>query len=354
MLRARPGRAFANRLVPILLAALGLTAASAQAQLTTHPLLPLVRGQVIVSLGTAPQWQPVSGEPLDVTLFSGRPAERHASALTAYVALQSTSRACTASPAGDHVHPLIAFPGYYARADLIANETSAYVPQGGAAPGDYGLSRPDVVVHQHGATRACVWLARRTTQRSLVLSEQIPLLNGLFAAAVTADPTATLGDGSAYSLQAIDVTRTFRYTTSTTECGTVYTDPATSVAPESDGDESVAYGPASCSSDGSAFAFTSASGGSLGMLTYTVAEAEANPPEVGALGGCELDGLTVTPVAFAEHYVQAVGCEVGRLLVSPFQSAYPRGDVLEAQVDGGLAEIAPAGTTVDLVLNGRP
>jgi hypothetical protein len=350
MLRARPGRAFATLIVCLAASCLG--AASAQAQPVTLPLLPLARGHLEVLLGDPPQWLPVSGRPLTVTLFSGRAAPRHPAGLTAYVALQNASRSCGASVARDHAGQVIEFPDYYSGSDLIAHEQSLYAPQGGAAPGDYATEQPAVTVRQRGTTRACVWLAHKASQRGLVLSQEIPLLNGLFAASVSASPSAASAGGDAYSLNAIGVERTFDYSAATDTCGTVYTDPQTAVAAGSVGNEAISYGADSCSSDHTTFTFTRPSGATFGSLTYTVEQAESTPPEVSSIGACELDGLTVTSVTVASQYVQDVGCTVGRLLMTPYQSGFPRGSVLEAQVDGGVADIAPAGTAVDLVLNG--
>ena len=78
------------------------------------------------------------------------------------------------------------------------------------------------------------------------------------------------------------------------------------------------------------------------------------PPVVQHAGACELDPVTGTPLADAEQYVQADGCAVADVLVAPTQSGIPRGSVIDAQVDGGIAEVAPAGGAVDLVIAGRP
>lgn len=331
--------------------ALALTGPAA-AQLATHPLMPLARGQLLVSLGNPPQWLPESRTAETLTLFAGRPALRHTAGINAYIAVQRAGSRCAATAHGGHAH--LELPDLYARANRLTSR-SPFTPAGGAQRGDYAASRDGVVVHQEKRARFCVWLSSSPTRRGPVASQDVPLLNGLFAASVSAIPSASKSAGGRYyTLNAIDVGRSFDYGASTTTCGGVSDDgPRTAAAGEL-ATESISYGASPCAGDGSTFTFTTAGGRSLGSLGYPVADALTAPPMVTSSGGCELDALTVVPLAAAESYVQAVGCTVGRLLISPFSRAEPRGAVLEAQVAGGQASVAPRGTAVDLVLNGRP
>lgn len=323
-------------------------------RLDTLPLLPLTRGQLLVSLGDPPQWLPEAGVPIGLTVFSGAPRHAHAAALNAYIALQAPTKECAATPRADRPGRLLEVPHLYEAGHLLS-ATSPFTPGGGAEAGDYAATLSGVVIHQSGSVRACVWLARKTTQRGLAAVQNIQLLNGLFAASVSAVPSAspTHGDQT-YTMNAISVGGPLTVSAATSQCGTRSSDPPQTVADGEVASESFAYGKASCPTDGSTFKFSAPNQRSLGTLTYTLAQASAAPPEVSSLGACELDALTVTTLAAAEQYLEDVGCRVGRLLVSPRQTGVPRGSVLEAQVDGGVAEIAPRGTAVDLVLNGRP
>ena len=327
--------------------------AAAHARLRTLPLLPLARGQLLVSLGDPPQWLPEARVPLSLTIFSGRPRRGAASTLNAYVALQAAGRSCAASPRADRTQ-LLVVPHLYTALHRVAGGGSPFAPDGGAQAGDYAATLPGVVVRQAGSVRSCVWLAGKPSQRGLAADQDITLLNGLFAASVSAVPSAAETANRSYTLNAINVGGPLGIAASTDDCGTRYLDGARTVADGEVATESFAFGPSSCPSDGSRFSFSAAGVRSLGTLTYTLAQATAAPPEVSSLGACELDGVTVTPLTEADQYVQDVGCSVGRLLVAPHQAGLPRGAVLEAQVDGGLADIAPRGTAVDLVLNGRP
>jgi hypothetical protein len=356
-----------RRALILLAAVLAAGAAAAARGATTHsgraiparpasahllPLLPLARGQLIVSLGAPPQWLPVAGRPLTVTLFSGRPALRRPAGVNAYISFQRTGRRCPASPAADRRNELV-IPGYYARSHLVT-ATSSFAPGGGARAGDYEYGIPGVTVHQSGATRACVWLASKPTQHTRAHVQDIPLLNGLFAASVSNVPSDAPRSGTVYNVSAVDVARRFRYAISTENCGTTYHDGPHTVADGTIATAAITFGKVPCEGDGSTFTFTATSGRSLGTLTYTAADAVAVPAAVAVLGGCELDPVTVTTLADAEQYLAADGCQIGRVLVAPFQRGIRRGAVVEAQVDGGIASVAPRGTKVDLVLNGRP
>jgi hypothetical protein len=314
------------------------------------PLLPLARGQLLVSLGNPPLWRPVAGTALTVTLLSGRPAP-HVSHLSAYVGFQPTSQACPASPRGDR-GSLLTIPDFYKPSDLIA-PGSPFVPNGGAQPGDYAVSVPGVVVQGHGRIRACVWLARSARRRTTAIEQDIPLLNGLLAASVSDVPSAVPGSGDAYTLDALGVGLSFNYSLSSTECGVVSHTPATEVSAGALASATVSLLASPCGTDIGDFTL-SAGGGTVGVLSYPATDARLTPPAVATLGGCELDPVAVTALAAALQYVASDGCTVGRLLVSPYVPGVPLGAVTEAQVNGGIAEVAPFGTAVDLVLNGRP
>lgn len=328
-----------------------LGAARADAQPSFKPLLPLAGGQLLVSIGTPPQWLPESGTTTELTLFAGIPRVRNATADNAYIALQSAGRRCAVSPARDR-QPLLTIPNFYSPANLIANQRHS--PFAGAQAGDYAVTIPSVVVHQQRRTRACVWLVQKPRQRGLDLSQSIRLLNGMFAASVSAVPSASAGIGGAYTLDAIDVGTPFSYAVSTLQCGIRSQDASGQVGDGRLATESIAIETNPCAGDGSTFSFAVAGGRSLGALTYTITEATAAPPQVATAGACELDPVAAIALTTAEQYVEAVGCRVGRLLLAPYTAALARGAVIEAQIDGGLAEVAPRGATVDLELNGRP
>jgi hypothetical protein len=327
-----------------------LAAGRALAQVSFQPLLPLAPGKLTVLLGTPPQWLPESGTPTGLTLFSGRPAVRNASAVTAYVALQSDRQRCASTPAGDR-RPLLDIPMFYASNNLIAKHRSS--PFAGAQRGDYAVTLPSIVVHQTGRTRVCVWLARDVRSRGLVLSQSIRLLNGLFAASVSALASATPGIGGGYTLNAIDVGTPFTYAVTTLQCGVHSLDTSGTVKDGQLATESIGPETNPCAGDGSTVAFA-VGDRALASLAYTVTQAIAVPPQVSTVGGCELDPVADISLIEAEQYVQAVGCTVGRLLLAPYNAGLPKGAVIEAQVDGGLAEVAPPRTAVDLELNGRP
>jgi hypothetical protein len=318
-------------------------------QLRVLPLLPLARGQLLVSIGDPPAWQPISGAPVTVTLFSGRPAVRKAGRVNAYVGFQSVTRPCPASARGDR-SALLTFPGFYAPANEVL-AGSPFAPAGGARSGDYAASIPGVVLSGHDQIRACVWLARSQRRRTPPVAQDIPVLNGLLAASVSDVPSAGSGPGAGYTLNAFAPGHGFSYSVATTECGADTPLPPVHVSSGALASASVSLLPAPCATDGSRF--TISTGGSVvGVLSYPASNARSMPPAVVALGGCELDPVTATAMADAISYVQADGCSVGRILVAPYQPGLPARDVLEAQVDGGVAQAAPFGTAVDLVVNG--
>jgi hypothetical protein len=200
--------------------------------------------------------------------------------------------------------------------------------------------------------RACVWLASSPTTSTRPVVQEIPLLNGLFAASVAALPTAQAGPPSSYSVDAVDVQKPFSYGVATTVCGVTTRDPRQQVAVGEPASDSVTIGSGNCPADASTFSFFASGGHSLGRLTYTVADASTSPPLVAHAGACDLNSVAGTTLTAAQTYVVAVGCRVGRLLKAPYDKALPRGYVTEAQIDGGIAQIAPRGTKVDLVLDG--
>ena len=159
------------------------------------------------------------------------------------------------------------------------------------------------------------------------------------------------GSEKAYTLDAVDVGRGFSYRTRTASCASTRSDRSRAVAADALVSDSISFLGAACPNDQSTFTFA-AGATSIGSLTYSEAEATASPPYVASLGGCELDPITGTALASAERYITADGCVDGRVLTAPFQAGIERGAVLEAQVDGGIAEAAPQGTAIDFVING--
>jgi hypothetical protein len=332
------------------------TASAAAAQVKTTALLPLARGHFQVSLGDSPQWLPVSGQELTLTLFSGRP--RVGSADAAFIGLQSARHGCAATPA--KVRPLYEIPHYYESAHLLARQSSPFAPDGGTAAGDYQASVNGITVHQSGSVRVCVWLSTssRSHARDLAATLTLPLLNSTFAASVSNLPQASgsnsLSDSGGYTLDAFSGADSFSYSAATTNCGTTANDPSQSADGGDLATETISLSPSPCAGDGTRFTFRRAGGGMLGTFDYTVAEATAAPLVVGHLGACELDPVSGVPVSVAAQYVVADGCRVAEEQVSPYRSGTPHGTVLEAAVDGGVADLAPRGTAVDLIINGRP
>jgi hypothetical protein len=328
----------------------GIAAAKRPHQPPTRSLLPLGRGQVVVSLGDPPQWLPLSGEPTYATVFAGRPRAPHAGAGNLYIAFQSPGRLCARSVSGDHARPLLA-SGYFRAADLVSRQQSPFAPDGGAAAGVYEQTLGPFTLHQSAATRACVWLGSSERSSALIASQLVPLLNRTFAASVSNLPQPGAG-GTAYTMNAV-AGRGFTYSARTTACGRTASDTSQAVPAGTPASEAIAADPSPCPGDGTSFNFD-AGGQSLGSLNYTVAQAQGAVPFVLRAGGCELDAVDQTPLSDAVQYVQQDGCRLGNLLVSPFRRGLPRGVVIEAEVDGGIADLAPSGTTVDLVLNGKP
>ncbi len=323
---------------------LGLPAVS-PAPARALPLLPLARGQLRVLLGQTGQWQPQAGKPLTLTLISGPPRGGHASRTTAFVALQPTARACAGSARADRA-PLLAIPDFYSPGHLVA-AGSPLAPDGGARRGVYAASLAAGPLTERGAVRACVWLAGRAGAGAGAVTRLIPLLNGLFGAAVWSLP-----GGNGYGLDAAAVGTGFSYAVDSAVCGRSSAGPRTSVG---EGDElaaALSLGDLDCAADGSRFAFFSAHGDPLGTIAYSEADARATPAVFGHLGGCELAGVDGLSLATARRYVAAVGCRVARVLTAPYDEALARAHVGEAQVDGGEATLAPPGTAVDLVING--
>jgi hypothetical protein len=333
-------------LTAVVLASLGL-AATASRSASATPLLALHRGQVVVLIGQQPQWLPVSGRPTELTLLAGPPAPG-AGRLAAYVAVQPAARSCAASASADHGQK-VSFPRFFAAANLV-QPGDPLAPSGGSAHG-VRAAVAAITLHQPAAAQACVWIASRPSATARPIAQPITMLNGLFAASVTAAPTAGAGLSHAYSLAAIDVGRAFSYGVSRIVCGRNAIDPAQRVAAAIEATADFSVGTADCPDDETTFSFT-AGGGSLGTLTYPLVGVVANPPVVARLGGCELGQAAGMTVPGAEAYLLADGCSVGRVLTAPYDGALPRGAVAMFQVDGGVAEVAPAGTAVDIIRNG--
>ncbi len=313
----------------------------------TLPLLPLAHGQVRVLLGDSPYWLPVSGA-TELSLIAG-PTRGSGKGLNAYVALQSDAQGCARSAGADHGR-MLTFPSFFSGRFLLPR-LSALAPNGGAERGIH-LAQTSATITQRGRVRACVWIAPKPTTNTRPVVQEIPLLNGLFAASAAALPDGSTGPPSSYSVDGIYVGRALRFDVATTVCGLTTHDPSQSVAVGDRASESITIGSGDCPADASTFSFFATGGRSLGKLTYTLADAAASPLVVGHLGACDLNGAAATTLAAAQTYVGAVGCRVGRLLRAPYDHAFPRGYVTEAQVDGGIAEIAPRGTKVDLVVDG--
>jgi hypothetical protein len=311
------------------------------------PLEALRPGQVVVSLGQAPEWFPLSGQPIDVTVFAGRPRATRASSQNVYVEFQRADRGCPASPGADHRTPLVA-RAFFSRSHLLSRR-SPFTPDGGAATDVHAMTLGPLTLHQTGSTRACVWLGRSTRTRDRLASPTIPLLNRAFAAAVSDLPQPG-GATPAYTLTAV-AGFSFAYAATTLACGERLADPGQPVAATTPVSEAVAPDPNPCAGDGTTFVFSSP-GRALPQLRFTAAQAQAGSAVVVHAGGCELDAIDAVPEAAAAAYVQADGCTVAGTEISPYSRSLPRGAVLYAMVDGGIASLAPAGTPVDLVLNG--
>ncbi len=331
----------------------------------TVAVLSLARGSFEVSLGDAPEWMPLSGTPQTLTLIAGPPARARFASDNAYVDFIARGARCAATPA-DSGSGYLTIPHYFSPAHTGAHAGS-FAPNGGAPKNSYVASLADVVVHQSTAARACIWLAQnvgmsKTVKRgkkhrikkapsSLVTSVVVPLLNRTFAASVSNLSGATPGTGG-YTMYAIDGGHAFRYSVATLQCARKSSDGATTIAAGTPASESISISTSPCPTDASTFTFRGADVSRT--LSFPIADALNSPARTVKLGGCELDPLTGASLAAAESYLTAVGCKLGQIEVTPYEKTLTRGAVAWASVDGGVAELAPAGTRVDLVLNGNP
>ncbi len=328
----------------------------------TEPLLALTRGSFEISLGDAPAWMPLSGTPQTLTLIGGAPARASFSTDNAYVGFTGRGARCAATPAASKA-TYSTLANFFSSAHTGAH-AGVFAPDGGAPKSSYIDSVAKVVVHQSSAARVCIWLAKdagptgatkrskhkKPVPRSLVASIVVPLLNRTFAASVSNLAGATPGNGG-YSMYAIDGGHAFRYRVDTVQCGAKSSDAAT-ISAGTPASESIAISVAPCTGDESSFTF---SGRDVNArLSYRIADVTASPAVTVKVGGCELDPVTGTTLTAAESYLTAVGCRLGKIEITPYQKTLTRGDVAWAAVDGGVAELAPAGTTVDLVVNGSP
>jgi hypothetical protein len=313
-------------------------------------LLPLHSGQLTVLLGDSGQWQPQTGTPLTLTLLAGPPRSRRAAGLTAYVALQPTSRACPASPAAEHA-PVLDIGTIYSSSTLVG-AGNALAPNGGASPGVHAVAVGGIVIggSTHAIT-ACTWLDTKPKKRAPAATQKIPLLNGLFAASVWASAGAG-GTVSGYTLDAQSVGTAFSYSLSSVLCGATTTSQQGRFTAGQEASYQVSISSIDCPTDGSTFTFSGPGGASLGSIPYTITDAHASPATIAHVGGCDLNGVDGLSLADARRYTAAVGCRVARVLTGPHSNTLPRGGVTGAQVDGGTAPVAPAGTSVDLVVNG--
>jgi hypothetical protein len=340
----RPGQTVAAAVLT-LLAALAALAPAAGAT----SLLPLAPGQLTVLLGQSGEWQPQSGTPLTLTLLAGPSRARKPLTLSAYVALQPAGKACGRSPKADH-EPLLDLGTIYSPQTLVNGQGSPLAPSGGADPQVHATAVPGVIVNASGTVRSCTWLDTSISKRAAATTQDIPLLNGTFAAAVWA--TREAGAPSGYTLDAMSVGNGFQYAVTSEFCGQTSTGTQSRVAAGQDASYQVSISSIDCPIDGTTFTFSGPGGSSLGSIPYTSVDAGTSPPRIGHAGGCDLNGVAGLSVSDARHYVSTVGCSVRRVLTAPFSSTAPRGAVTEAQVDGGIAAVAPAGTSVDLVVNG--
>jgi hypothetical protein len=246
-----------------------------------------------------------------------------------------------------------------------------FAPNRGAAASTHIESVSDVVVPERGKAHACIWLARtigaalkpsahkgrrrkakvKPPKRSLVATLTVPLLNNTFAASVS-NLSGASGSAAGVDMYAIDGGHAFRYSASSTQCDVTSADAATTVAAGTPGSESLSIGTSPCTSDATTFQFSA--GGGTRTLTYPIADAFSNPVTSVGTGACELDPLTGATLLNAEAYLTAVGCTVAAVQVTPVQKSLPRGEVSWASVDGGIAELAPKGSAVTLVVNGTP
>ena len=182
-------RVFHRALVLAAFLALGIcdsAAAGYNVGVTGYPPPPLSAGQSEVLLSDSAltydflnnanlglngqSWTPVSGAPLDVTLW-WRPLLRPSDQLNAYVAVQPAQRPCAASPAADHQRLLV---------------EPHFIEQASEVSGVYSLEfTKQITLPQAGYVQACSWLARSPHEQIAPSSQLIPLLNDAFAGVVT-------------------------------------------------------------------------------------------------------------------------------------------------------------------------
>jgi hypothetical protein len=361
-------------------AATGVGALSAAAgahtsrQVKTAPILSLAPGALEISLGEAPAWLPLSHTAQTLTLISGAPTVAHPGRDNAYVGFVAANATCAPNPSASR-RPYYELPDFYAAADSAATHAGVFAPDGGAPATTYLASIHDVVITQSTGVRACIWLApgdgavvtpkpthtskhkhkRRRKKlrpvRSLAATQLVPLLNNTFAASVSNLSGATPGNGG-YTMYAMDGGRPFSFRVSTSQCGRTSNDPSQAVPAGTPASETVSISTSPCTMDESTFTFTG--GGESRAILYPITDALAAPAVSLGLSGCELDPLTGVTLTAAEQYLTSVGCTLGQVEVTPYVRTLPRGAVSWASVDGGVAELAPAQTVVDLVLNGKP
>jgi hypothetical protein len=373
--------------VAALIVAIGAVAnAKSTRHVKTVALLSLSRGSFEISLGDPPQWLPLSGTPQTLTLLAGSPTRPGYALANAYVGFVSAKAGCAATPADSGVS-YTTLNHYFSSAHTGAH-AGMFAPNGGAVASSYIASVPNVVIHQSGSVRACVWVAsnigatqtiqvitrvkvitkgkkgkkvkkfkqvityrQQRAPRSLATSLLLPLLNRTFAASVSNLSGATPGSGG-FTMYAIDGAHPFRYKVATLQCSRSSADGAATIAPGTPASESISISASPCSTDASTFTFSGAD--IRRALSFPIADALTSPALTVRLGGCELDPLTGATLTAAEQYLSADGCKLGQIEVSPYEKSLVRGSVAWAAIDGGVAELAPTGTTVDLVLNGNP
>jgi hypothetical protein len=330
-----------------------IAGAHSAAQVKTVKLLAMSRGSFEVSLGNAPVWLPLSGTSQTLTLIAGAP--KQATADNAYVGFTAATRTCASTPKKSK-SPYYELSDFYSAAHSAAHDAGAFAPNGGASASTYIESVSDVRFNATSSVRACIWLATskavtaKKAHRSLAASLVLPLLNSTFAASVSNLTGALPGTGG-YAMFAFSADHSFRYSARTVQCTRTTADGASAVSAGVPASENVSISVSPCTGDVSTFSFTGADTRNA-ALAYPVADALAVPPVTLSAGACELDPLTGATLAGAEAYLTAVGCTLGQIEVSPYTKSLARGSVSWAQVDGGIAEVAPASSAVDLVING--
>lgn len=110
--------------------------------------------------------------------------------------------------------------------------------------------------------------------------------------------------------------------------------------------------------DDNIFNFSRIDGSALGSINY---DSRVTTPAPGGAAILHLGACALTTGALAERtpdeaatFLRAVGCVPGSVVTSPRRVfGYADGSVVRFHVDGAQAQLAPPGTRVDMVVNGR-